>query len=130
MRPGGGGSPPRRFIAPLCHDHAPPIGHRSPLDGQRHRPQTVPHRSRTDRGSRGPARRRALGHGGGGRPPQITLPERGIHDTSPASSWTDGFLTGNGEYGAVLHGAPALEKVVFNYQRLVLPNGTRDVTPR
>ncbi|WP_228472818.1 hypothetical protein [Streptomyces cyaneochromogenes] len=26
-------------------------------------------------------------------PPQITLPERGIHDTSPASSWTDGFLT-------------------------------------
>ncbi|MER6122181.1 RICIN domain-containing protein [Streptomyces sp. NPDC001795] len=62
-------------------------------------------------------------------PPQITLPERGIHDPSPASSWTDGFLTGNGEYGAVLHGAPALEKVVFNYQRLVLPNGTRDVTP-
>ena len=62
-------------------------------------------------------------------PPQITLPERGIYDTSPASSWTDGFLTGNGEYGAVLHGAPALEKVVFNYQRLVLPNGTRDVTP-
>lgn len=62
-------------------------------------------------------------------PPQITLPERGIHDTSPASSWTDGFLTGNGEYGAVLYGAPALEKVVFNYHRLVLPNGTRDVTP-
>ncbi|MER6378767.1 glycoside hydrolase N-terminal domain-containing protein [Streptomyces sp. NPDC001250] len=62
-------------------------------------------------------------------PPQITLPERGIHDTSPATSWTDGFLTGNGDYGAVLHGAPTLEKVVFNYQRLVLPNGTRDVTP-
>ncbi|MGW3123912.1 glycosyl hydrolase family 95 catalytic domain-containing protein [Streptomyces sp. NPDC001107] len=62
-------------------------------------------------------------------PPQITLPERGIHDTSPASSWTDGFLTGNGEYGAVLHGAPALEKVVFNHHRLVLPNGTRDLTP-
>jgi alpha-L-fucosidase 2 len=42
-------------------------------------------------------------------PPQITLPDRGIYDTSPASSWTDGFLTGNGEYGAVLHGAPASE---------------------
>ncbi|MFB8179113.1 RICIN domain-containing protein [Streptomyces sp. NPDC055966] len=62
-------------------------------------------------------------------PPQITLPERGIHDTSPASAWTDGFLTGNGEFGAVLHGAPALEKVVFNHHRLVLPNGTRDVNP-
>ncbi|MEU6261555.1 RICIN domain-containing protein [Streptomyces sp. NPDC047043] len=62
-------------------------------------------------------------------PPQITLPDRGIHDTAPASSWTDGFLTGNGEYGAVLYGAPAQEKVVFNHHRLVLPNGTRDLIP-
>lgn len=62
-------------------------------------------------------------------PPQITLPDRGIYDTSPASSWTHGFLTGNGEYGAVLHGEPAAEKVIFNYHRLVLPNGTRSVMP-
>ncbi|MFC4463126.1 glycoside hydrolase N-terminal domain-containing protein [Streptomyces xiangluensis] len=62
-------------------------------------------------------------------PPQITVPDRGIYDTSPASSWTDGFLTGNGEYGAILHGAATLEKVVFNYHRLVLPNGTRTVKP-
>ncbi|MGW3961014.1 hypothetical protein ACWED2_14440 [Amycolatopsis sp. NPDC005003] len=26
--------------------------------------------------------------------PRSTLPERGIHDTAPATSWTDGFLTG------------------------------------
>jgi hypothetical protein len=62
-------------------------------------------------------------------PPQVTLPDRGIYDTSPASSWTDGFLTGNGEYGAVLYGDPAAEKVILNYHRLVLPNGTRSVTP-
>ncbi|MFD9120841.1 RICIN domain-containing protein [Streptomyces bottropensis] len=62
-------------------------------------------------------------------PSQITVPDRGIYDTSPASSWADGFLTGNGEYGAILHGAAALEKVVFNYHRLVLPNGTRTVKP-
>jgi hypothetical protein len=62
-------------------------------------------------------------------PPQITVPDRGIYDTSPASSWTDGFLTGNGEYGAILHGAATLEKVVFNHHRLVLPNGTRTVKP-
>jgi hypothetical protein len=62
-------------------------------------------------------------------PPQVTLPERGIYDTSPATSWMDGFLTGNGEYGATLFGAPALEKVIFNYHRLVLPNGTRSLTP-
>ncbi|MEV6878306.1 RICIN domain-containing protein [Amycolatopsis sp. NPDC051128] len=62
-------------------------------------------------------------------PPQITLPERGIYDTSPATSWTDGFLTGNGEYGATLYGVPTLEKVIFNYHRLVLPNGSRSLTP-
>ncbi|WP_405617632.1 glycosyl hydrolase family 95 catalytic domain-containing protein [Streptomyces sp. NBC_00076] len=59
----------------------------------------------------------------------IPLPDRGIHDTAPADAWTDGFLTGNGEYGAVVYGDPALEKVVLNDHRLVLPNGTRDVTP-
>lgn len=62
-------------------------------------------------------------------PPQITLPERGVHDTSPATSWTDGFLTGNGEYGATLYGAPTLEKVILNYHRLVLPNGSRSLIP-
>jgi hypothetical protein len=65
----------------------------------------------------------------GGAARAAVVPDRGIHDTSPASSWTDGFLTGNGEYGAVLHGAPAAEKVIFNYHRLVLPNGTRSVIP-
>lgn len=41
-------------------------------------------------------------------------PERGLHDTSPAASWTDGFRTGNGECDAVLYGAPVMEKVIFN----------------
>ncbi|MEU1849578.1 glycoside hydrolase N-terminal domain-containing protein [Streptomyces sp. NPDC019990] len=62
-------------------------------------------------------------------PLPIPAPERGIHDTAPAVSWRDGFLTGSGEYGAVVYGGPALESVVFNHHRLVLPNGTRGVTP-
>ncbi|MFI1188390.1 glycosyl hydrolase family 95 catalytic domain-containing protein [Streptomyces californicus] len=62
-------------------------------------------------------------------PPHVTLPRRGMYDTAPASEWTDGFVTGNGEYGAVLHGSPTLEKVVLNHHRFVLPNGTRDVAP-
>ncbi|GGY20448.1 glycosyl hydrolase family 95 catalytic domain-containing protein [Streptomyces djakartensis] len=62
-------------------------------------------------------------------PLAIPVPERGIHDTAPAASWRDGFLTGSGEYGAVVYGGPALESVIFNYHRLVLPNGTREVTP-
>ncbi|MDX2822718.1 hypothetical protein PV416_16800 [Streptomyces ipomoeae] len=39
-------------------------------------------------------------------PPQVTLPDRGIYDTTAASAWTDGFVTGNGEYGVILYGAP------------------------
>ncbi|MFE2710040.1 glycosyl hydrolase family 95 catalytic domain-containing protein [Streptomyces mirabilis] len=62
-------------------------------------------------------------------PPQVTLPDRGIYDTATASSWTDGFVTGNGEYGALLYGAPSLEKVIFNHHRFVLPNGARDMQP-
>ncbi|MEV3914450.1 glycoside hydrolase N-terminal domain-containing protein [Streptomyces canus] len=52
-----------------------------------------------------------------------------MYDTSPAASWTDGFLTGNGTCGAILHGAATREKVVFDHHRLVLPNGTRTVQP-
>ncbi|MGW1750559.1 glycoside hydrolase N-terminal domain-containing protein [Streptomyces sp. NPDC002092] len=62
-------------------------------------------------------------------PPQVTLPDRGIYDTATASAWPDGFVTGNGEYGAVYYGAPTLEKVIFNHLRFVLPNGTRTMSP-
>lgn len=62
-------------------------------------------------------------------PAQVTPPERGIYDTATATAWTDGFLTGNGEYGAVLYGTPTLEKVIFNHHRFVLPNGSRGVLP-
>jgi hypothetical protein len=54
--------------------------------------------------------------------PLSTPPERGRHDTSPAACRSEGFHTGNGECGAVLYGTPALEKVVFDHHRLVLPD--------
>ncbi|MER6129152.1 glycoside hydrolase N-terminal domain-containing protein [Streptomyces sp. NPDC001795] len=62
-------------------------------------------------------------------PPQVTLPDRGIRDNATTSAWTDGFLTGNGEYGAVYHGAPTPEKLIVNHHRFVLPNGTRNTAP-
>jgi alpha-L-fucosidase 2 len=62
-------------------------------------------------------------------PPQVTLPDRGIWDDATASAWTDGFLSGNGEYGAVYYGAPTLEKMIVNHHRFVLPNGSRSVMP-
>ncbi|MFF4692313.1 glycoside hydrolase N-terminal domain-containing protein [Streptomyces sp. NPDC001307] len=60
-------------------------------------------------------------------PPQVTLPNRGIWDNATASAWTDGFLSGNGEYGAVYYGAPTPEKMIFNDHPFVLPNGSRSV---
>jgi hypothetical protein len=62
-------------------------------------------------------------------PPGVTLPTRGIHDISAATAWTDGFVSGNGEYGAVFYGSPTLEKVIFNHHRFVLPNGSRGLLP-
>lgn len=52
-----------------------------------------------------------------------------IEDTAPAARWEDAFLTGNGEYGLMVHGDPAAERVVVNHHRFVRPNGTRDLRP-
>lgn len=62
-------------------------------------------------------------------PAAITLPERGLFDSAPAGNWTQAFLSGNGEYGAMLYGRPEAERVVLNHHRFVLPNGTRDMQP-
>ncbi|MPY58054.1 glycoside hydrolase family 95 protein [Streptomyces spongiae] len=52
-----------------------------------------------------------------------------IHDDRPAARWEDAFLSGNGEYGIMVHGDPHTERIVFNHHRYVLPNGTRDLPP-
>jgi alpha-L-fucosidase 2 len=52
-----------------------------------------------------------------------------IDDTAPAARWEDAFLTGNGEYGLMVHGDPDAERIVVNHHRFVLPNGTRDLRP-
>lgn len=52
-----------------------------------------------------------------------------IDDTAPAARWEDAFLTGNGEYGLMVHGDPYAERIVVNHHRFVLPNGTRDLRP-
>lgn len=62
-------------------------------------------------------------------PSTVPLPVQGVHDTAPASNWTDGFVSGNGEMGAVVFGSPELEKIMLNHHRFVLPNGTRDMEP-
>ncbi|MER5705627.1 glycoside hydrolase N-terminal domain-containing protein [Micromonospora sp. NPDC002296] len=52
-----------------------------------------------------------------------------IWDTVPAARWEDAFLSGNGECGIMVSGAPYAERIVFNHHRFVLPNGTRHARP-
>ncbi|MER7457794.1 glycoside hydrolase N-terminal domain-containing protein [Micromonospora sp. NPDC126480] len=52
-----------------------------------------------------------------------------IVDTAPAASWEDAFLSGNGEYGIMVHGDPYAERIICNHHRYVLPNGTRHARP-
>ncbi len=56
-------------------------------------------------------------------------PRHGIHDTAPAARWEDAFVSGNGEIGVLVAGDPAAERLIVNHHRLVLPNGTRDMSP-
>jgi len=49
------------------------------------------------------------------------IPARGVTSSVPASRWDYGFLTGNGRIGAVVYGDPTKETIVFNHERLYLP---------
>lgn len=54
---------------------------------------------------------------------------RGIHDSQPASSWTDAFLSGNGRYGIMVYGNPLSETVIFNDHKFEQPNGSLNLQP-
>ena len=45
-------------------------------------------------------------------------------DDQPALAWQDGFVSGNGRHGALLHGPPDAERCVITHHTLVLPNGS------
>ena len=50
-----------------------------------------------------------------------------IVDDEPAHRWEDGFVSGNGRHGALLHGSLAAERCVVTHHSLVLPNGSEHV---
>ena len=51
----------------------------------------------------------------------VLIPKRGVASSAPAARWDYGFLTGNGRIGVVVYGQPARETIVFNHERLYLP---------
>ena len=54
---------------------------------------------------------------------------RSIFDTSPASDWTDAFVSGNGRYGIMVYGNPLNETVIFDDHKFLQPNGSYNLQP-
>lgn len=55
--------------------------------------------------------------------PALTLPvpERGFVSTSPAETWEQGLLVGNGVIGACILSRPLDETIVFTHERMFMP---------
>ncbi len=60
---------------------------------------------------------------------QIPVPERGFVSTSPASTWEEGLISGNGAIGANVFSRPLDETVIFTHERMFLPMGPPTMPP-
>ncbi|WP_416975519.1 glycosyl hydrolase family 95 catalytic domain-containing protein [Streptomyces sp. 4F14] len=55
-----------------------------------------------------------------------TEPAHGTWEPAPADRWEDGYLSGNGHHGALVHGDPGDDRVIVTHHTLVRPNGSED----
>ena len=60
---------------------------------------------------------------------QIVMPERGFISTSPATTWEEGLISGNGTMGANVLSRPLDETVIFTHERMFLPMGAPTMPP-
>ena len=60
---------------------------------------------------------------------QIDYPERGFVSTTPASTWEEGLISGNGTMGANMFCRPLDETVIFTHERMFLPMGPPTMPP-
>jgi len=60
---------------------------------------------------------------------QIEVPERGFISTSPATTWEEGLISGNGTIGANVFSRPLDETVIFTHERMFLPMGSPTMPP-
>lgn len=56
-------------------------------------------------------------------------PVHGTWEPRPAARWEDGYLSGNGNHGALVFGDPESERVVVTHHSLVRPNGGERARP-
>lgn len=59
----------------------------------------------------------------------LTAPKRGFVSSTPAETWEQGLLSGNGTIGANVFGQPLDETIVFTHNRMFLPQGPPVVPP-
>lgn len=60
---------------------------------------------------------------------QITMPDRGFVSTTPAATWEEGLISGNGTMGANVLSHPLDETVIFTHERMFLPMGPPTMPP-
>ncbi|MCX6874139.1 MAG: glycoside hydrolase N-terminal domain-containing protein [Verrucomicrobia bacterium] len=74
-----------------------------------------------------------LGGAPGMAPAQTTTafpaPERGFISSTPAETWEQGLISGNGTIGANVMSRPLRETVIFTHERLFLPQGPPHMPP-
>jgi alpha-L-fucosidase 2 len=56
-------------------------------------------------------------------PPNFTVPDRGFISSTPAATWEQGLISGNGTIGANVLSRPLQETIIFTHERLFLPQG-------
>ena len=62
-------------------------------------------------------------------PRQLQVPERGFISSTPADTWEEGLLCGNGTIGANVLSRPLDETVIFTHERLFMPTGDPVMPP-
>ncbi|MFO7617799.1 MAG: glycoside hydrolase N-terminal domain-containing protein [Bacteroidales bacterium] len=60
---------------------------------------------------------------------QVKVPERGFISSTPAETWEQGLISGNGTIGANVFCHPLDETIIFTHERLFLPMGPPTMPP-
>jgi len=60
---------------------------------------------------------------------RLQVPDRGFVSSTPATTWEEGLLSGNGTIGANVLSRPLDETVIFTHERLFLPQGPPVMPP-
>ncbi len=60
---------------------------------------------------------------------RLQAPHRGFVSSTPATTWEEGLLSGNGTIGANVLSRPLDETVIFTHERLFLPQGPPVMPP-